>query len=52
LVGGFLSGKGSFSNFIQSSEIIKPVGFALVTALVAASNGACRLTMDVVICFI
>ena len=41
LVGGlFVSGKGSFSNFIQSSEIIKPVGFALVTALVAACNGA------------
>jgi APA family basic amino acid/polyamine antiporter len=41
LVGGlFISGKGSFSNFIQSSEIIKPVGFALVTAFVAACNGA------------
>jgi APA family basic amino acid/polyamine antiporter len=41
LVGGlFISGKGSFSNFIQSSEIINPAGFALVTALVAASNGA------------
>ena len=41
LVGGlFVSGKGSLSNFIQSSEIIKPVGFALVTALVAACNGA------------
>src|SRR5678810_216737 len=41
LVGGlFVSGKGSFSNFIQSSEIIKPAGFALLTALVAACNGA------------
>ena len=41
LVGGlFASGKGSFSNFIQSSEIIKPAGFALVTAFVAACNGA------------
>jgi len=41
LVGGlFVSGKGSFSNFIQSSEIIKPAGFALVTAFVAACNGA------------
>lgn len=41
LVGGlFVSGKGSFSNFGQASEIIKPVGFALVTALVAACNGA------------
>jgi len=41
LVGGlFISGKGSFSNFFQSSEIIKPAGFALITALVAASNGA------------
>jgi APA family basic amino acid/polyamine antiporter len=41
LVGGlFFSGKGSFSNFFQSSEIIKPAGFALVTAFVAACNGA------------
>lgn len=41
LVGGlFASGKGSFSNFIESSEIIKPAGFALVTAFVAACNGA------------
>ena len=41
LVGGlFISGKGSFSNFFQSSEIIKPAGFALVTAFVAACNGA------------
>ena len=41
LVGGlFVSGKGSFSNFIQSSEIIRPAGFALVTAVVAACNGA------------
>lgn len=41
LVGGlFVSGKGSFSNFIQSSEMIKPAGFALVTAFVAACNGA------------
>ncbi|HEU5165097.1 MAG TPA: amino acid permease [Chitinophagaceae bacterium] len=41
LVGGlFVSGKGSFSNFSQASEIIKPAGFALVTALVAACNGA------------
>ena len=41
LVGGlFVSGKGSFSNFLQSSEIIKPAGFALVTAFVAACNGA------------
>lgn len=41
LVGGlFVSGKGSFSNFLQSSEVIRPAGFALVTALVAASNGA------------
>ena len=41
LAGGlFVSGKGSFSNFSQASEIIKPIGFALVTALVAASNGA------------
>ena len=41
LVGGlFVSGKGSFSNFTQSSDIINPAGFALLTALVAACNGA------------
>lgn len=41
LVGGlFVSGKGSFSNFFESSELIKPAGFALVTAMVAACNGA------------
>lgn len=41
LVGGlFVSGKGSFSNFVQSSEIIEPAGFALVTAFIAACNGA------------
>lgn len=41
LVGGlFISGDGSFSNFVHSSEVIKPAGFALMTALVAACNGA------------
>lgn len=41
LVGGlFVSGKGSFSNFFEASEVIKPAGFALVTAFVAACNGA------------
>lgn len=40
VVGVFVSGKGSFSNFFQSSEVIKPAGFALMTALVAACNGA------------
>ena len=41
LVGGlFVSGKGSLSNFVQSSESIHPVGFALVTAIIAACNGA------------
>jgi APA family basic amino acid/polyamine antiporter len=41
LVGGlFISGEGSFSNFTQSSTSINPIGFALVTALVAACNGA------------
>lgn len=41
LVGGlFISGQGSFSNFVKSSEIIKPAGFALVTAFIAACNGA------------
>jgi len=41
LVGGlFFSGNGHFSNFFESSETIRPVGFALVAALVAACNGA------------
>ena len=41
LVGGlFVSGDGSFSNFFESSEVIRPAGFALVTAIVAACNGA------------
>lgn len=41
LVGGlFVSGKGSYSNFFESSELIKPAGFALMTAMVAACNGA------------
>ena len=41
LIGGLVfSGKGAFANFFESSPAIKPVGFALVAALVAASNGA------------
>ena len=41
LVGGlFVSGNGSFSNFFESSDLIKPAGFALLTAMVAACNGA------------
>lgn len=41
LVGGlFVSDKGSFSNFFESSVLIKPTGFALITAMVAACNGA------------
>ena len=41
LVGGlFFSGSGSFHNFVNSSSAIHPTGFALVAALVAASNGA------------
>src|SRR5687768_1038554 len=40
VAGLFLSGKGSFSNFYESIEIIKYVGFALVAAFVAACNGA------------
>lgn len=41
LVGGlFVSGDGSFSNFSESSKFIDPAGFALITALVAACNGA------------
>ncbi len=41
LSGGlFFSGKGSFQNFITDSEILKPGGFALTAAIVAACNGA------------
>lgn len=41
LVGGlFLSNNGSLANFFASSEQIKPAGFALVAAFVAACNGA------------
>ncbi|HET9746264.1 MAG TPA: amino acid permease [Chitinophagaceae bacterium] len=41
LVGGlFASGEGSMSNFVQSSAVIQPAGFALVTAVIAACNGA------------
>ena len=41
LVGGlFVSGKGDMSNFLQSSTVIQPVGFALLTAIIAACNGA------------
>lgn len=41
LVGGlFFSGKGSFANFTHSSVMIHPAGFVLVTAMVAACNGA------------
>lgn len=40
VAGLFVSGKGSFSNFFESSEFIEPAGFALVTAMVAACNGA------------
>jgi APA family basic amino acid/polyamine antiporter len=41
LVGGlFFSSKGSFANFVHSSVIIHPVGFVLVTAMVAACNAA------------
>lgn len=38
--GLFFSGNGDVANFTQSSEMIAPAGFALMTALVAASNGA------------
>ncbi len=41
LVGGlFFSGNGHFNNLFESSSVIKPVGFAMVAAMVAASNGA------------
>jgi APA family basic amino acid/polyamine antiporter len=38
--GLFFSGKGSFQNFITEDYGIKPAGFALVAAMVAACNGA------------
>jgi basic amino acid/polyamine antiporter, APA family len=38
--GLFFSAKGDFSNFFQESEFIKPSGFALIAAMVAACNGA------------
>lgn len=41
LVGGlFLSGKGSLSHFMEKSALHSPAGFAMITALVAACNGA------------
>ncbi len=41
LIGGlFFSGKGDYSNFITGAASIKPAGFTLVVALVAACNGA------------
>ena len=38
--GLFFSGKGSLQNFITEDNGIKPVGFAMVAAMVAACNGA------------
>ena len=41
LVGGlFFSGKGDLANLYTASETIRPEGFALLLALVAACNGA------------
>ena len=41
LVGGlFLSHAGSFAHFSSESLSIKPMGFALIAAMVAATNGA------------
>jgi len=41
LVGGlFFWGKGSFENFTTDAPSIKPAGFAMMLALVAACNGA------------
>jgi APA family basic amino acid/polyamine antiporter len=38
--GLFFSGQGSFSNFVHDAPLLKPVGIALVAAMVAACNGA------------
>ncbi len=38
--GLFFSGKGNLQNFITEDHGIRPVGFALVAAMVAACNGA------------
>ena len=41
LTGGlFFSHAGSVNNLLNSSSLVKPAGFALVAAMVAASNGA------------
>lgn len=41
LVGGlFFSGKGSFQNFTADAASLKPAGFAVIVAMVAACNGA------------
>lgn len=41
LVGGlFFSGSGSMSNFTADATSIKPAGFAMMVAIVAACNGA------------
>ena len=41
LIGGlFFSKEGSLKNFITGSTSVKPLGFALVAAMVAACNGA------------
>lgn len=39
-IGLFVSGKGSFTHFTQNATMVKPAGFALLAALIAASNGA------------
>jgi len=41
LIGGlFFSKEGSINNFIATSSSVKPLGFALIAAMVAATNGA------------
>ncbi len=41
LIGGlFFSKEGSIKNFITTSTSVKPLGFALIAAMVAATNGA------------
>ena len=41
LIGGlFFSKDGSLKNFVTQTSAVKPMGFALIAAMVAASNGA------------
>jgi APA family basic amino acid/polyamine antiporter len=40
ILGLFFSGRGELSNFIGSSTTLKPAGYALIAAMVAACTGA------------